>query len=302
MTLLALEQQGIPLILALQAYSTPWLNLFFYGISELAGVGLLLILPLIIWCVDARLGLRAVLALILVQCLVLLLKDSALIPRPFMLDARIAGESSGYSFPSGHATRAMVLYGMLCLWSTSYWLKGLWVAVIAVVGVSRVYLGDHYPFDVLSGWLVGFVFLWVWCRVSTPLAKAFYRASPMQQMLLTAVLPVGVAVAGYFALGSSHLLFLAGALAALGISWVIEHDTPMLSQQGSLAVKSKRYSIGIVTLILVTMVAYGLSFAVSQQASVGFTALVLWINGFVMVWIATYIVPRLLRLRQVVAD
>jgi undecaprenyl-diphosphatase len=70
---------------------------------------------------------------------------------------------SGFSFPSGHATSALVVL------ATVAWLVSLvtvsrtvrataWVAagILAVaIGLSRVYLGVHYPSDVLAGWVLG---------------------------------------------------------------------------------------------------------------------------------------------------
>jgi undecaprenyl-diphosphatase len=71
---------------------------------------------------------------------------------------------STFSFPSGHSTGAMVSYGALVLvlfrsldvfWAVigSVALLG-WVVLI---GLSRVYLGAHYPSDVVAGWLLGIV-------------------------------------------------------------------------------------------------------------------------------------------------
>lgn len=66
---------------------------------------------------------------------------------------------STYSFPSGHAmlTSALVTLVVLLCWNT----KGRW-AVISIgftytllVGLSRLYLGVHYPTDVVAGWCVG---------------------------------------------------------------------------------------------------------------------------------------------------
>ena len=69
----------------------------------------------------------------------------------------------GYSFPSGHATLSTVAYGIIVLLLVHSRLprmvKLLGVGALAVlvllVGLSRVYLGVHYPSDVLGGWLTG---------------------------------------------------------------------------------------------------------------------------------------------------
>lgn len=70
---------------------------------------------------------------------------------------------SGFSFPSGHAVRATVLLGLLAYFvyksysSTRVRLAtiGLYVLTTFFVGVSRIYLGVHYPTDVWGSILVG---------------------------------------------------------------------------------------------------------------------------------------------------
>jgi undecaprenyl-diphosphatase len=71
---------------------------------------------------------------------------------------------SGYSFPSGHATGTAAVT-VLAAWLVTRWLVTSWAARVAVwatavgvigaIGFSRVYLGVHYPSDVLAGWLLG---------------------------------------------------------------------------------------------------------------------------------------------------
>ena len=63
--------------------------------------------------------------------------------------------AQGYSFPSGHSTNAMSVYGSLAAGTRKKWLAVLAAALPLLVGVSRVVVGAHYPTDVLAGWLIG---------------------------------------------------------------------------------------------------------------------------------------------------
>ncbi|GLZ77562.1 hypothetical protein Afil01_23690 [Actinorhabdospora filicis] len=77
--------------------------------------------------------------------------------------------ATGYSFPSGHSASSVVGFGLiawlLCmvtvnrtLWATAWTAAALGAVA---VGASRVYLGVHYPSDVLAGWLLGVAWLGV---------------------------------------------------------------------------------------------------------------------------------------------
>lgn len=66
------------------------------------------------------------------------------------------------SFPSGHAASSMALYGLLAYMALRMargafrWLLFAGASLLVVaIGLSRVYLGVHYPSDVIAGWLVG---------------------------------------------------------------------------------------------------------------------------------------------------
>jgi undecaprenyl-diphosphatase len=72
-----------------------------------------------------------------------------------------------YSFPSGHAVFAAFIFGLVTIWALDT-LKPLWARIAAataaaacalLIGTSRVYLGVHYPSDVLGGFAVAVAWL-----------------------------------------------------------------------------------------------------------------------------------------------
>lgn len=95
--------------------------------------------------------------------LMVLLKDFFSRPRPSVVPH--LQQISEPSFPSGHSMVAAIVYltlaAMLAKTTTSYKLKAYYVLVAvsltALIGISRVYLGVHYPTDVVAGWLAGAV-------------------------------------------------------------------------------------------------------------------------------------------------
>jgi undecaprenyl-diphosphatase len=86
--------------------------------------------------------------------------------RPELFDSGY--DASFYSFPSGHATVAVGFYGMLTvilahrLHGAARWaVVGCGLLVVLLIGFSRLYLGVHYPTDVLAGYLSAL--LWLVC-------------------------------------------------------------------------------------------------------------------------------------------
>lgn len=83
------------------------------------------------------------------------------VPRPWIQDPTLqtvesakAG-ASGYSFPSGHTQSAVGLYGSFFAVAKRRWIRGACVIVIALVGLSRLYLGVHTPYDVIASLAIG---------------------------------------------------------------------------------------------------------------------------------------------------
>jgi len=92
--------------------------------------------------------------------------------RPDLLDPIV--EERGFSFPSGHSALGMVAWGILGVLVMRSRLptavKRAIVVVLAIliilIGLSRIWLGVHYPTDVLAGWTAGAVIVLIYARVT----------------------------------------------------------------------------------------------------------------------------------------
>lgn len=129
----------------------------------------------------ARAGGEAVLVLLtfVPRGLNSLLKDWIERPRPSPDLVESTGDTSGFSFPSGHTVGTTALFGVLFFlipvvvpWRPVRWAlqAGCLLAVLAA-GPARVYVGAHWPSDVLAGYLLALLFL-------VPLLAAYRTLRP----------------------------------------------------------------------------------------------------------------------------
>jgi undecaprenyl-diphosphatase len=109
----------------------------------------------------------------------LLLKETFQRARP---DLHVLIEIGGYSFPSGHAMNAFTIYGILTflLWRHIFNKSGRTLLLIVssffiiMIGISRIYLGVHYPSDIIGGyfasgfWLAASIWFFQWYMERRP--------------------------------------------------------------------------------------------------------------------------------------
>lgn len=145
----------------INAHAVPWLDTLAVKVTQLGGVVGVLVLTFVLSLLLWRKHLRQMAALLVAGvggsvALNLLLKAFFQRDRPHLWE-RLVTENS-YSFPSGHAmaSSALAFSLMIIFWPTRW----RWLAVVVgvvymvVIGLTRLYLGVHYPSDVLAGWLV----------------------------------------------------------------------------------------------------------------------------------------------------
>ena len=154
----------------------------------------LLLLPALYWCMEAGTGLRVGIILLLSTSVNGAFKLAFQGPRPYWYSAdviRYANETS-FGVPSGHAQIAVGVWGMLAARTRKWWGWLIAFLVILLIGISRLYLGVHFPHDVLLGWLIGALLLWLvlrfWKPVTSWVTKMSYGKQILASFLVSLVL------------------------------------------------------------------------------------------------------------------
>ena len=173
----------LPLIEALQRFG--WLKAPMLLFSALGSEPFfLLLLPLIYWNIDRRIGAR--LGVLLIGSVVIndVIKVAFALPRPFWsrgIHQLAPQPETTFGFPSGHAQSTAAIWTFLALQTRR---PRLWVplalALLICVALSRLFLGAHYPLDLVGGALIGYAGLWVFLRAEKSLERALGRSMALQ--------------------------------------------------------------------------------------------------------------------------
>lgn len=238
----------VPLMLWLQQGHPVWTPFFRFltliGNEEF----MLMVGPLLLWCINKAWGVGLLVALLGSQGVNVILKEWLRVPRPFLMQGRILqlDDPGGWSLPSGHAQNSTVIWLYLAAQARRGWFWILTVLLVLGIGLSRVYLGVHYPSDVLVGFGVGLVFLGV-LLAATPAVIAWVMR---QRSLLWLV---GVVVAGVVLCVLQPYPDFIAAMATLccGIVGVmLERERVRFTVNGPLWQRVLRYVIGLIIVLL----------------------------------------------------
>lgn len=307
----AIWDWGISVNLWFQGLGEAWLG-FMHFITFFGGEEFfLLLLPMLFWCVDAVIGLRVGLVLMLSSNINYLLKMSLQDPRPYWYNTKVVAYSSetGFGLPSGHSQQSAVVWLSIAAQLRKPWAWAAAIIITLLVGISRLYLGVHFITDILLGWALAALIVWLYFRLEPWFITVLHRTNLKQHMLASALFSlilIGLAVP--FALSSPEFpaIWLTNALAAgaeepdpysiegiistagvicglgIGAAWLYQHG--WFSADGSLGQRVARYILGLFGVVLLW---YGLKLVFySGDDLLGYTlryiryALVgLWVSG-----------------------
>ncbi len=196
----------MPFLYFLRDISNPFFDFLFALITHLGEETVFLVLAIFVfWCVNKREGYYILIVGLVGTVVNQLAKLVFRVPRPWVLDSNFEivesarEEATGYSFPSGHTQNIAGTFGSIAAYNRKRWITLTCVIVIVLVAFSRMYLGVHTPFDVITSLLIALALV-VFLRPLFATEESFKKSFPfivIGSVLLSLVLLIYVlAVSG----------------------------------------------------------------------------------------------------------
>jgi membrane-associated phospholipid phosphatase len=265
----------LPVALWFQRTPT-WVTTGMKGVTFLGNVEFyLLVMPLLYWCIDIALGIRIGIILLLSGGINSILKMAFHSPRPFWVSPQVIGltEEVSFGFPSGHAQNAASVWGLLAASRKNNWITAAALITIFLIGLSRLVLGAHFLHDVLAGWLIGGLILFLFLRFENKLVSWFNHSPVWKQVAplgITALVLIMLAVpfsppfnppvlpAAWLLevapqenpYSYNELLNVAGSLLGLGFGVILLSRRSFFKREGSLWQLILRYLVGITGVLI----------------------------------------------------
>ena len=210
-----------------------------------------LLLPIVAWCINRRQGLRLAIVFLISGFIGTVIKEITDLPRPYQVDSRVQMlyETGGKAFPSLHTQNTVVIWGFLAHQFQKMW---LWfIAGILFVGVplSRVYLGLHYPTDLLGGYVFGVILLVLYLRYDRAVEDKFDRIPLNLQLIISILLPLFIFLIS--PKGDDTISSTTGVVCGAWIGIILERKWIRYSAEGVIWKRVVRFILGIAGVMLI---------------------------------------------------
>jgi membrane-associated phospholipid phosphatase len=246
---------GNDIIVSTQAVHNPVLDGFFNAITFMGEAEFyLLIFPLIMWAFNKSIGQRAVFLVFFGLTVNAWVKDIFNHPRPFEWPSeatspvlKLNEAAHGPGLPSGHTQASLMLWYYLAYHFKKRWLWVVATILFLLVSFSRVYLGVHFPTDLLGGIILGLIMLLLFIKFEDQLVGKLWAQSVWLQVGLAIIIPVVLIIIYPHRDAVATLSALSGF--SLGI--ILDRQIIKFDVSGSVVQKVLRYVIGIITLVII---------------------------------------------------
>ncbi|HYF91650.1 MAG TPA: phosphatase PAP2 family protein [Symbiobacteriaceae bacterium] len=252
---------GIEIIRAVQSFQSPLLDKIGIFLTDLHSENIyLFVLPVLLWLYDKRFAKYMISVFMLGYWANDLLKDLFHTARPSPNDVRVIRPEPSYAFPSGHSQNPLMFWGALAVKFHRTWLTVILAIMVFLIGFSRLYVGVHWPLDIVGGWAIGALMLWGF--VATYDFWVGERMTLGQRLLWAVAVPTGC-LALSFALGAApalsatggaagHFWVITGAYYGLWIGCILEEEFIGFDpRRGGLGVQLAKVVIGLVLILAV---------------------------------------------------
>ncbi|MGL5751554.1 MAG: phosphatase PAP2 family protein [Paraclostridium sp.] len=231
----------------IQSFKSPILNLIFLVITISTEVPVILVVASILyWCINKKYGQKLLFALTTNIAINTGIKEFFKSPRPIGIagiESMRTETATGYSFPSGHTQTG-----------TTFWvsimsiLKNKYVYIIGTIlflgiGLSRLYLGVHWPIDVIFGWIFGLTF-----TISCNFILDKVEDKNNYKYFLYLLIPMTIWI---FIVNSVEYVKMFGLFTGFIVGYIIEKRYVKFDVNVSIKSKICRYIFGLTTLGLV---------------------------------------------------
>lgn len=208
----------IEILKYIQSFSNPFLDSFFELVTMLGeNIFFIAVIAVFYWCFNKTYGYKLAFVYLTSGAFNTIIKEIVKFPRPIgyegIRSSRIK-TAGGYSFPSGHTQQASSLFITLMMEFRKKWLYIIGVLGMLFVGLSRMYLGVHWPTDVIGGLMIGI--LW-----TITVVKIFDWSKDREDPALLGVLVIPMMIC-LLLIKTSTYYKAVGALTAMWAGYLIE--------------------------------------------------------------------------------
>lgn len=169
------------------------------------------------WCINKKAGQRTLFALCGSLNINAGVKNFVKMARPIGtngLESLRVETATGYSFPSGHTQTATTFWTSIIYLFRKTWIFIIGILMILGAGLSRLYLGVHWPMDVIVGWGLGIV-------LSILLIKLFNYIDESKNYYILVVLMIILGICTYF-IGGEDLYKMFGLYTGFVLGYMVE--------------------------------------------------------------------------------
>lgn len=229
-----------------QSFRNDFLDFFFQIFNEFGDeLVFLIVASLLWWVVNKHFAYRFMMIFLTSVAVNDIFKNLVKRPRPYTHTSvvSITEPTYGYSFPSGHAqnagTMALVLnerYGKV-----AKWVQPVLIAIVALVMLARIYLGQHYLSDVIVGLAVSVVvyaaFIYLAPKIKINPIKLVYYSIPVMVLI------------AFFIVDKNYYVAV-GSMIGLSLGYDLELRYVKYEVKAKATIQIAKYAIGIIVALL----------------------------------------------------